>query len=94
MTVELAIAKSINLTIAEINGGAQHTEAQMRELVQSGEVNLMTPFKLMKYSEDKVTGVALRNFDTKECITHDADELLFLFGLNKNWVQYLNGSLI
>ena len=47
-TVELAkIAKSVNLIHRRDQfRGAQHTEAQMRELVQSGEVNLMTPFQI------------------------------------------------
>ena len=95
-TVELAkIAKSVNLIHRRDQfRGAQHTEAQMRELVQSGEVNLMTPFQIDEIiGEDKVTGVALRNFDTKECITHNADELLFLFGLNKKLGPILEWEL-
>ena len=33
--------------------------------------------------EKKVTGVKLKNFETLEISEHSADELLFLFGLNK-----------
>lgn len=61
-TVELAkIAKSVNLIHRRDQfRGAQHTEAQMRELVQSGEVNLMTPFQIDEIiGEDKVTGVSI-----------------------------------
>tara|TARA_Y100000385_G_C13041260_1_gene615374 strand:- start:472 stop:1278 length:807 start_codon:yes stop_codon:yes gene_type:complete len=96
-TVELAkIAKSVNLIHRRDQfRGAQHTEAQMRELVQSGEVNLMTPFQIDEIiGEDKVTGVALRNFDTKECITLMLMNFYFYLVSIKNWVQYLNGSLI
>ena len=62
-TVELAkIAKSVNLIHRRDQfRGAQHTEAQMRELVQSGEVNLMTPFQIDEIiGEDKVTGVSIK----------------------------------
>jgi Thioredoxin reductase len=85
-TVELAkIAKSVNLIHRRDQfRGAQHTEAQMRELVKSGEVNLLTPYQIQEIKgDDKVNGVILKNFDTKESVTHEADELLFLFGLNK-----------
>ena len=84
-TVELAkIAKSVNLVHRRDQfRGAQHTEAQMRELVKTGDVNLLTPFQIEEIvGDEKVLGVKLKNFDTKESITHDADELLFLFGLN------------
>ena len=69
-------------------------EAQMRELVKAGEVNLLTPFQIEGIlGDDKVTGVTLKNFDTKESITHDADELLFLFGLNKKLGPILEWEL-
>lgn len=95
-TVELAkTAKSINLIHRRDQfRGAQHTEAQMRELVESGHVNLLTPFQIEEIlGTDRVTGVKLKNFDTKESITHDADELLFLFGLNKKLGPILEWEL-
>lgn len=95
-TVELAkIAKSINLIHRRDQfRGAQHTEAQMRELVKAGEVNLLTPFQIEEIlGDEKVTGVTLKNFDTKESITHDVDELLFLFGLNKKLGPILEWEL-
>ena len=75
-TVELAkIAKSVNLIHRRDQfRGAQHTEAQMRELVKSGEVNLLTPYQIEEIKgDDKVNGVILKNFDTKESVTHEAD---------------------
>ena len=95
-TVELAkIAKSVNLIHRRDQfRGAQHTEAQMRELVKSGEVNLLTPYQIQEIKgDDKVNGVILKNFDTKESVTHEADELLFLFGLNKKLGPILEWEL-
>ena len=95
-TVELAkTAKSVNLIHRRDQfRGAQHTEAQMRELVKSGEVSLLTPFQIEGIDgEDKVNGVTLKNFDTKETVTHEADELLFLFGLNKKLGPILEWEL-
>ena len=95
-TVELAkTAKSINLIHRRDQfRGAQHTEAKMRELVESGHVNLLTPFQIDGIlGNDRVTGVTLKNFDTKESFTHDADELLFLFGLNKKLGPILEWEL-
>ena len=95
-TVELAkTAKSVNLIHRRDQfRGAQHTEAQMRELVKSGEVSLLTPFQIEGINgEDKVNGVTLKNFDTKETVTHEADELLFLFGLNKKLGPILEWEL-
>ena len=95
-TVELAkIAKSVNLIHRRDQfRGAQHTEAQMRELVKSGEVNLLTPYQIQEIKGgDKVNGVILKNFDTKESVTHEADELLFLFGLNKKLGPILEWEL-
>ena len=66
----------------------------MRELVESGHVNLLTPFQIEEIlGNDRVTGVTLKNFDTKESFTHDADELLFLFGLNKKLGPILEWEL-
>ena len=95
-TVELAkTAKSVNLIHRRDQfRGAQHTEAQMRELVKSGEVNLLTPYQIQEIKgDDMVNGVILKNFDTKESVTHEADELLFLFGLNKKLGPILEWEL-
>ena len=95
-TVELAkTAKSVNLIHRRDQfRGAQHTEAQMRELVKSGEVNLLTPYQIEEIKgDDKVNGVILKNFDTKESVAHEADELLFLFGLNKKLGPILEWEL-
>ena len=95
-TVELAkIAKSVNLIHRRDQfRGAQHTEAQMRELVKSGKINLLTPYQIEEIKgDDKVNGVILKNFDTKESVVHEADELLFLFGLNKKLGPILEWEL-
>ena len=42
---------------------------------------------------DKVDGVTLKNFDTKESSDYEADELLFLFGLNKKLGPILEWEL-
>ncbi|MDC3327194.1 NAD(P)/FAD-dependent oxidoreductase [Gammaproteobacteria bacterium] len=85
-TIELSkIAKSINLVHRrDAFRGALHSEEQMRELVSKGNVNLLTPYVIEDiFGTSSVTSVSLKNFDTKEIETFDADELLFLFGLNK-----------
>ena len=95
-TVELAdIAKSISLVHRrDAFRGAQHTEAQMRELVKQGKVNLLTPYQIHSIiGEDKVTGAELKNFDTKEIEQVATDELLFLFGLNKKLGPILDWEL-
>ena len=95
-TVELAdIAKSISLVHRrDAFRGAQHTEAQMRELVTQGKVNLLTPYQIHSIiGKDKVTGAELKNFDTKEIEQVAADELLFLFGLNKKLGPILDWEL-
>ena len=95
-TVELAdIAKSISLVHRrDAFRGAQHTEAQMRELVKQGKVSLLTPYQIHSIiGEDKVTGAELKNFDTKEIEEVAADELLFLFGLNKKLGPILDWEL-
>jgi len=81
--------------------GAQHTEEQMRELVAAGKVKLLTPYLIDSIEgSDKVIGVSLKNFDTNEIEHYEADELLFLFGLNKKlgpileWNIDLNGKKI
>ena len=95
-TVELAdIAKSISLVHRrDAFRGAQHTEAQMRELVKQGKVSLLTPYQIHSIiGDDKVTGAELKNFDTKEIEVAEADELLFLFGLNKKLGPILDWEL-
>jgi thioredoxin reductase (NADPH) len=95
-TVELSkIAKSVSLVHRRDEfRGARHTEAQMRKLVKKGTVNLLTPFQIESIQgTDKVTGVTLKNFDTKENVKLGADELLFLFGLNKKLGPILDWEL-
>ena len=95
-TVELSkVAKSVSLVHRRDEfRGAQHTEDQMRELVQDGKVNLLTPFQIESIvGNGKVSGVTLKNFDTKESTTEEADELLFLFGLNKKLGPILEWDL-
>ncbi|MDA8925393.1 NAD(P)/FAD-dependent oxidoreductase [Gammaproteobacteria bacterium] len=95
-TVELAkVAQSVSLVHRRDEfRGAQHTEAQMRELVATEAVNLLTPFQIESIQgTEKVTAVTLKNFDTKESVTKDADELLFLFGLNKKLGPILDWEL-
>ena len=85
-TVELSdIAKSIKLVHRRDEfRGAPNTEAQMRELVNKGKVELKTPYVIENLiGKEKVTGVELKNFETKVIEEVQADELLFLFGLNK-----------
>ena len=85
-TVELSdIAKSIKLVHRRDEfRGAPNTEAEMRELVNEGKVELKTPYVIENLiGKEKVTGVELKNFETKEIEEVQADELLFLFGLNK-----------
>ena len=102
-TVELSnIAKSISLVHRrDAFRGAQHTEEMMRNLVKDGKVNLLTPYLIDSIiGDDCVTEVSLKNFESNEIETHDADELIFLFGLNKKlgpileWDIGLNGKKI
>ncbi len=102
-TVELSkIAKSISLVHRrDAFRGAQHTEEMMRELVKNGKVNLLTPYLIDSIKGNgKVEGVTLKNFESNEIESHDADELIFLFGLNKKlgplleWDLELNGKKI
>ena len=95
-TVELSkIAKSISLVHRrDAFRGAQHTEEIMRELVSNGKVNLLTPYLIDSIEgKDKVEGVKLKNFESNEIESHDADELIFLFGLNKKLGPLLDWEL-
>ena len=102
-TVELSkTAKSISLVHRrDAFRGAQHTEEMMRELVKNGKVNLLTPYLIDSIKGNgKVEGITLKNFESNEIESHDADELIFLFGLNKKlgplleWDLELNGKKI
>ena len=85
-TVELSkIASHVSLVHRRDQfRGAFKTEQEMRDLVKNGKVSLFTPHLINEIVGDKkVTGVKLKNFETLEISEHSADELLFLFGLNK-----------
>ena len=85
-TVELSkIASHVSLVHRRDQfRGAFKTEQEMRDLVKSGKVSLFTPHLINEIvGNKKVTGVKLKNFETLEISEHNADELLFLFGLNK-----------
>ena len=85
-TVELAdIANSIKLVHRRDEfRGAPNTEAQMRELVETGNVDLKTPYVIEDLmGTEEIEGVIVKNFETKELEKIKCDELLFLFGLNK-----------
>ena len=94
--VELAEnAKSLSLVHRrDAFRGAPHTEELMRELVAKKKINLLTPYVIEDiHGDKKVNKVSLKNFDTKEIITHNADELIFLFGLNKKLGPILDWEL-
>ena len=85
-TVELAdITNSIKLVHRRDEfRGAPNTEAQMRELVETGNVDLKTPYIIENLiGTEEIEGVSVKNFETKELEEIKCDELLFLFGLNK-----------
>ena len=102
-TVELSkVAKLVTLVHRrDAFRGAQHTEEQMRELVEEGKVNLLTPYLINSIEgDDIVESITLKNFESNEIEDYEADELLFLFGLNKklgpilDWDIDLNGKKI
>ena len=102
-TVELSKnAKSVTLIHRrDAFRGAQHTEEMMRELVKKNKIKLLTPYLIDSIKGNKkVEGVTLKNFETNEIESHEADELIFLFGLNKKlgpileWGIDLNGKKI
>ena len=85
-TVELAdLTNSIKLVHRRDEfRGAPNTEAQMRELVETGNVDLKTPYVIEDLiGTEEIEGVIVKNFETKELEEIKCDELLFLFGLNK-----------
>ena len=102
-TVELSkVAKLVTLVHRrDAFRGAQHTEEQMRALVEKGKVNLLTPYLINSIEgDDIVESITLKNFASNEIEDYEADELLFLFGLNKklgpilDWDIDLNGKKI
>ncbi len=102
-TVELSkVAKLVTLVHRrDAFRGAQHTEEQMRSLVEKGKVNLLTPYLINSIEgDDIVESITLKNFESNEIEDYEADELLFLFGLNKklgpilDWDIDLNGKKI
>ena len=79
-TVELAdIANSIKLVHRRDEfRGAPNTEAQMRELVETGNVDLKTPYVIEDLmGTEEIEGVIVKNFETKELEEIKCDELLF-----------------
>ena len=102
-TVELSkVAKLVTLVHRrDAFRGAQHTEEQMRALIEKGKVNLLTPYLINSIEgDDIVESITLKNFESNEIEDYEADELLFLFGLNKklgpilDWDIDLNGKKI
>ncbi|MDC3161271.1 NAD(P)/FAD-dependent oxidoreductase [Gammaproteobacteria bacterium] len=102
-TVELSkVAKLVTLVHRrDAFRGAQHTEEQMRALVEKGKVNLLTPYLINSIEgDDIVQSITLKNFESNTIEDYEADELLFLFGLNKklgpilDWDIDLNGKKI
>ncbi len=102
-SVELAdIAASITLIHRrDAFRGSPNTEAQMRELVETGNLELKTPYVIEELlGTNKISGVSIKNFESKEIETLDCNEILFLFGLHKklgpleNWNLKLNGKKI
>ena len=95
-TVELAdIAKSITLIHRRDKfRGAPNTESQMRELVETGKVELKTPYVIEELvGTDTISGVSIKHFETKEIESLDCEEILFLFGLNKKLGPIINWGL-
>lgn len=81
--------------------GAPATEQEMRQLVHSSKMKLMTPYVIDGIiAEQQVQAVVLKNFDTSERIEVPCDEVLFLLGLNKklgpilDWELELTGKKI
>ena len=102
-TIELSkIAKKVSLVHRrDAFRGAQHSEEMMRQLVADNVVELKTPYLIESINgDDHVTHVDLKNFATNDIETFEADQLLFLFGLNKKlgplleWDLDINGKKI
>ena len=102
-TVELAdLTKSLTLVHRrDVFRGAPHTETLMRELVETGNVNLKTPYVIESIEgNQQISGVTIKHFETKQIESLDCNEILFLFGLNKklgpiaSWGLDLNAKKI
>ncbi|MDA7601274.1 NAD(P)/FAD-dependent oxidoreductase [Gammaproteobacteria bacterium] len=102
-TVDLSgVAKSVTLIHRRDEfRGAPNTESQMRKLIKQGVVNLKTPYVIESLIGDGViSGVSIKNFETKELENLSCDEIIFLFGLNKklgpivDWNLDLEGKKI
>ena len=95
-TIELSkVSKSLSLVHRrDAFRGAQHSEEMMRKLVSNNDVNLLTPYLIDSIiGNDKVTDVTLKNFESGEIESYKADELIFLFGLNKKLGPLLDWEL-
>tara|TARA_Y100000590_G_scaffold93439_1_gene105855 strand:+ start:6488 stop:7543 length:1056 start_codon:yes stop_codon:yes gene_type:complete len=102
-SVELAdLTKSLTLVHRrDVFRGSPNTEAKMRELVETGNIELKTPYVIENLvGSEKITSISIKNFETKKIENLECDEILFLFGLNKklgpieNWNLKLNGKKI
>ena len=85
-TVELSeIANSIKIVHRRDEfRGAPNTEMSVRELAKAGKIELKTPYVIEELiGKEKITGVVVKNFETKELEEINCQEILFLFGLNK-----------
>ena len=85
-TVELSeIANSIKIVHRRDEfRGAPNTEISVRELAKAGKIELKTPYVIEELiGKEKITGVVVKNFETKELEEINCHEILFLFGLNK-----------
>tara|TARA_B100001559_G_scaffold241680_2_gene204657 strand:+ start:292 stop:1332 length:1041 start_codon:yes stop_codon:yes gene_type:complete len=85
-TVELSeVANSIKIVHRRDEfRGAPNTEMSVRELAKAGKIELKTPYVIEELiGKEKITGVVVKNFETKELEEINCHEILFLFGLNK-----------
>ena len=65
-------------------GPSSDSEEVLRELVETGNVELLTPYVIENLlGKDTIEGVQIKNFESKEIEEIACDEILFLFGLNK-----------
>ena len=95
-TVDLSgVAKSVTLIHRRDEfRGAPNTESQMRKLIKQGVVNLKTPYVIESLIGDGViSGVSIKNFETKELENLSCEEIIFLFGLNKKLGPIANWNL-
>ena len=85
-SVELA-AKANSVTLVHRRDefrGAPNTESQMRKLIDEDKIILKTPYVIESLiGEDSISGVSVKNFETKQIEDLECDEIIFLFGLNK-----------